>query len=190
LLLGPTKELIPRFEMKSGAAPGGHGQPLAFPGDRVAQMLAHQLRVVQVMVFDQNLITMLDVLGPLQQPDGHPLENSLFVSRWPTKRSFALFHARRLKNFRRDVPQKMLKPLNGNGLTDWKDAPCPARSKTKMLGSGHKNGLTKHKVAIIGQGPGVSEEDRTKLFQPSPNGQTDQRGNINWAGPCDRKAHN
>ena len=25
-----------------------------------------------------------------------------------------------------------------------------------MLGSGHKNGLTKHKVAIIGQGPGVS----------------------------------
>lgn len=26
--------------------------------------------------------------------------------------------------------------------------------------------LTKHKVAVIGQGPGVSEGDRTRLFQP------------------------
>ena len=26
--------------------------------------------------------------------------------------------------------------------------------------------LTKHKVAVIGQGPGVSEGDRTRLLQP------------------------
>src|SRR5208337_4106764 len=125
LLLSPTDKLIPRFEVKSGSAPGGHGQPLAFPKDRVTQLLAHQLRAVQVMVIEKNLITFLEVLGLNQQLDGHAQQNGLFVGRGPTKRRFALFHARRLKNFFPDVPQKVLTHCNGNVLPRRIDAPWP-----------------------------------------------------------------
>jgi hypothetical protein len=64
LLLRPTNKLIPRLEVKSRGTPGGDRKPLAFPSNRVAKLLTHQLGAVQVMVLDQNLITFLDVLGP------------------------------------------------------------------------------------------------------------------------------
>jgi hypothetical protein len=99
---------------------------LAFPKNRAAQLLAHQLRAVQVMVLEENLITLLDVLGLHEQLDGHPQQNGLFVSCGPTKRRFALFHAQRLKNFFPDVPQKVLNYCNGNVLPDRKDAPYRA----------------------------------------------------------------
>jgi hypothetical protein len=108
--------------MESGGAPSGHGQPSAFPNDRVAQLLAHQLRTVQVMVCEKNLIAFPDVLGLNQQLDGHVQQNGLFVSRGPAKTKFALFHARRLKNFFPDVPQKVLTHCNGNKLPDRKVA--------------------------------------------------------------------
>ena len=41
--------------------------------------------------------------------------------------------------------------------------------KQKCLVWATRTGLPNINVAVIGQGPGVSEEDRTKLFQPSPN---------------------
>jgi hypothetical protein len=76
----------------------------------VAQLLAHQLRAVQVVVIEENPIAFLDVPGLHQQLDGHPQQNSLFVSRGPAKTRFALLHARRLRNFFPDVPQKVLTP--------------------------------------------------------------------------------
>ena len=107
-LLGPTNKPITRFEVEGGGAPSGHGQPSAFPNDGVAQLLAHQLRAVQVMVIEENLIAFLDVPGLHQQLDGHPQQNSLFIRRGPAKRRFALLHLQRIKNFFPDVPQKVL----------------------------------------------------------------------------------
>jgi hypothetical protein len=110
LLLGPANKPITRFEVQGGGAPSGHRQPLAFANDGVAQLPAHQLRAVQVVVLDENLIAFLDVPGLHQQLDGHPQQNGLFVRRRSAKTRFALLHAWRIKNFFPDVPQKVLTP--------------------------------------------------------------------------------
>jgi len=61
-LLGrPADELIPRFEMQRGRAPGGHGQPLALVEQSIAQLLAHQSRVVQVMMLHDQLVAPEDI---------------------------------------------------------------------------------------------------------------------------------
>ncbi len=52
LLLAPTSKAISRLDVQGGGTPGGYGQPLAFPRERVAQLLAHQFCAVQVMALD------------------------------------------------------------------------------------------------------------------------------------------
>jgi hypothetical protein len=70
LLLGPTDKLVSGFEVQGRSAPSRYGQPLAFPNHGVTQLLADQLRTVQVMLLDQNLIALPEILGVDQQLHG------------------------------------------------------------------------------------------------------------------------
>jgi len=57
LFKAPADETIAILEMKGRRAPGGYRQPLALVGGHVAQLLAYQRGLVQVVVFDNKIIT-------------------------------------------------------------------------------------------------------------------------------------
>ncbi len=66
--------------MQRGGAPGGHRQPLALVNRRIAQMLPHQGRIVQIMVFKNELIASADFIRTAQQTDLQMIQHMLFLS--------------------------------------------------------------------------------------------------------------
>src|SRR5438552_1902905 len=109
LFSSPANELVPVFDVEGGGAPGGHGQRLPLEDEGIAQMLAHQGHVVEVMVFDDSLIAACDLLRRGQQPNMAMFQNVLFVIR--NFAAFVFTHAVSLKKSRRNVPQKVLTSL-------------------------------------------------------------------------------
>ena len=59
----PSDGLIAIFDVESCRTPSGHCQPLPLVNESVAQMLAHQRRVVEIMMLDNRLIATGDLLG-------------------------------------------------------------------------------------------------------------------------------
>src|ERR1035441_3970173 len=57
LIFGPADKLVSRFEMESGRAPSGQRHPLPSPNHYVTQVFADQLRTVQIMFGDDQLVT-------------------------------------------------------------------------------------------------------------------------------------
>ena len=91
LRLPPADKGVPGLEMQRGRAPGGDRQPLTPPDHRIAQLLAHQLGAVQIMVLDEDSVALFDVVGPDQQFDLHLAQHGLLVSTGPTKRNFTFW---------------------------------------------------------------------------------------------------
>ena len=97
MLLAPADKRIPGLEVERRRAPSGYGQPLAFPDHRIAQLLAHQLGAVKVVLLDENLVTSLDVFGHHQQLEVHLPQDRLFVRCGATEMSNVLCHAPEVK---------------------------------------------------------------------------------------------
>ena len=82
-LLGrPADKLIPRLEMQRGRAPGGHGQPPSLVDPSLAQLLAHQSRVVQIMILDNDFVAPVDFLRAGQQRHMRVFQKVLFGWGW------------------------------------------------------------------------------------------------------------
>ncbi len=92
--------------MESRPAPGGQRQPLALVGCDVAQVLAHQRGVVQVVVLDYGLIAKEDLLWSGQQLQVPMFQYVLFVGGKFT--AFVFAHAASLEKCKGDVPQNRL----------------------------------------------------------------------------------
>ena len=120
---GPADEGVTVFEVKGGRAPSGHGQPLALVDESVAQMLAHQGHVVEVMVLNNGLVAAGDVLGGSEQLEVATLQNALFVSRKVTAFGFA--HPGRVEKLGENVPNKMLTPSHPRLLPHAQARPTP-----------------------------------------------------------------
>ncbi len=63
LLQVPADELVSIFDVEGRAAPGGYSEPPALISNRVAQLLADQGRIVQIVMLDDQSITARPILG-------------------------------------------------------------------------------------------------------------------------------
>jgi hypothetical protein len=102
----PADEVVTIFEVKGGCTPSGHSQPLALVDERLAQMLANQGDVVEVMVCDDRLVAPADVVRGIQQSEVAMLQNLEFVS--GNVAAFLLAHSISVKKDCKDVPNKVL----------------------------------------------------------------------------------
>ena len=91
LLRGPADEGIARLEMPGRAAPGGQRQPPILIRDDVAQVFAHDLRVFQIVMFDDELVEAGGFLRR-HQADLEVDEDVLFIVRGRTKAGGGRFH--------------------------------------------------------------------------------------------------
>jgi hypothetical protein len=58
----PPNELVSILYVESRGTPGGHGQPSAFVDEGITEMLPDQVHIMQVVVFNNDLIAPGDVL--------------------------------------------------------------------------------------------------------------------------------
>jgi hypothetical protein len=110
LLLGPADELVARLEMQGGRVPSGQRQPLIPISGDIAHVLAHELGVLQIVMFGDELIE----AGHFRWRHGADVEldeNLLFIGRGLAKAERFLFHGRQPKKTRPACPAKSFNQL-------------------------------------------------------------------------------
>ena len=104
LFLRPAEEGIARFEVQGGGAPGGQRQPLALAGGDVTDVFAHDDGVLDVEMFDQELVAALDFVRR-DGPHGTIFADVLLIGGGLALMDFIFLHARQGKKKRPLVPQ-------------------------------------------------------------------------------------
>lgn len=103
LLGGPPDELVAVAQVQGRRTPGGQRQPPATIHHRLAQRLADEPGVVEVMMLDDELVAPRPLLGTTHQDHPQVIQDMLLAG--SEGNSLRLTHPARLKNFGKGAPQ-------------------------------------------------------------------------------------